>query len=89
MALSIKTDDALPLSEECNSGHALDGDLADLNLGIRLTMTLTLVIALLGLVLVDTDLLALAVLNDSGSTFAPSTTGVPNLVFSPSTIAKT
>ena len=29
-------------------------------------MTLTLVIALLGLVLVDTDLLALAVLNDSG-----------------------
>ena len=66
VSLGIKTDDAFSFGEESNSGHDLDGDLADLNLGIRLTMTLTLVVALLGLVLVDADLLALAVLDDGG-----------------------
>ena len=67
VSLGIKTDDARFLCEECNGGHpALERDLADLDLGVRLTMALPFAIALLGGVLEDTDLLALAVLDDSG-----------------------
>ena len=54
------------LHAERNGCHTLDRDLADLNLGVRLTMALTLTIPLLRVVLEDTDLFALAVLNDGG-----------------------
>ena len=66
VALRVEADDALSLGEEGNGRHGLEADLADLNLGIRLTMTLAFTVALLGVVLEDTDLLALAVLDDLG-----------------------
>ena len=46
--------------------HASGGNLLDLDLGIGLTVALTLAIALLGVILEDTDLLALAVLQNGG-----------------------
>lgn len=66
VALGVKAGDPVVLHAESDRRHALDGDLADRDLGVRLTMTLTLAVTLLGVVLEDADFLALAVLDDLG-----------------------
>jgi len=63
---SVKPADAVALHMERNGSHTLDGDLADLDLGVGLTMALTLTVTLLGIVLEDTNLLTLTVLDDLG-----------------------
>ena len=66
VSLDGKSSDALARGMECYGGHKSGVDGADLHLGVGLTVTLTLAVTLLGVVLEDADLLALAVLHDSG-----------------------
>ena len=64
VALRVEADDALSLGEEGNGRHGLEADLADLNLGIRLTMAQLTGAAFLCLVGEDGDLFGFAVLYD-------------------------
>jgi len=66
VTLHVKAGNPFPIGVERNGCHGLTDDLADFNLGVRLTMTLAFAITLLGVILEDADLLALTVLDDLG-----------------------